>query len=158
MNCNFTLTEFDMVSAMKLHGRGSNIGLMVMTLFAVIFLSIGLFTEYKAIGFGGGIGGLIGYFSLLLLVIPFRAKKQYRELRSLRMENSITLSSDGLSFKSEIGEGQMPWDDIHMWKYGNGIYLLYVASHMFHIVPIRAVSSSTELNQLLVENVGVRKA
>lgn len=68
----------------------------------------------KAISFGGTIESLIGYFTVLYLLIPFNAKKQYKQHRALRNEISITLCEKSINFKSESGESKLQWHDIHI--------------------------------------------
>lgn len=158
MNCSYKLNESDVVSAMQLHGRGTDRTLIALTIVGIVLVLVGAFTNYKAIAFGGAIGGLIGYFAVLCLLIPFKAKRQYKENRALRHEISMTLSDQGVNFKSESGESKLQWNDIHKWKEGKGIYLLYITSNMFHMVPSRALSNENELSKLLSENVGTKTA
>lgn len=158
MNCSYKLTEAEVVSAMQLNGRGSNKILTALVTVGTALLFVGIFTEYKALGFGGGVGGIIGYFAVLLLLIPFNAKRQYRQHRALRNEITMLLSEQGINFKSESGESKLKWSDIHKWKCGKGIYLLYITSNMFHMVPLRALSNESELSKLLGEHVGPKKA
>ena len=158
MTCSYKLTESEVVNAMKLNGRGSNKTLVVLVVIGLLLVLVGAFTEYKTIGFGGAVGGVIGYFSVLFLLMPFNAKKQYRQNRALRTEITMHLLEQGINFKSESGESNLRWSDIHKWKYGKGIYLLYITSNMFHMVPSRALSNESEFSKLLGENLGPRSA
>jgi len=158
MSCSYKLTQPEVVRAMQLHGRGNNRTLVVLSIVGIALVLIGVLTDYKAIGFGGSIGGIIGYFAVLYLLIPFNAKRQYKQLRALKNEIHMTLSPQGIDFKSESGESKLQWDDIHKWKSANGVYLLYVTSNMFHTVPSRALPNENELSRLLTENVGARTA
>ena len=124
----------------------------------IVLVLLGVITEYKAIGFGGVAGGAVGYCTVLFLVIPFNAKKQYEQNRALRAELSMHLSENGISFGAETGESNLKWSDIHKWKYGGGIYLLYITSNMFHMVPSRALVNEKELTKLLSEYIGPKKA
>ncbi|QSX32473.1 YcxB family protein [Shewanella avicenniae] len=152
------MTESEVVNAMKLNGRGSNKTLVALVIVGLVLALVGTFTEHKALGFGGAVGGLIGYFSVLFLLIPFNAKKQFRQNRALRAEITMLLLEQGINFKSESGESNLQWSDIHKWKYGKGIYLLYITSNMFHMVPSRALSNEAEFSKLLGEYIGPRKA
>ena len=156
MSCSYKLTEPEVVKAMQLHGRGTNKTLVALSIVGFALLLLGALTDYKAIGFGGAVGGLIGYFAVLCLLIPFNPKRQYRQHRALKNEIHIALSEQGIDFKSESGESKLQWIDIHKWKKGKGIYLLYITSNMFHMVPSRALSTENELSKLLSQNVGAR--
>lgn len=158
MECHYTLTEAEVVKAMQLHGRGANSTLMGLTLGAISLVLLGVFTEYEAMGFGGAIGGVIGYFTLLLLVIPFNAKKQYQQNRALRSEIIMCLSKYEIEFKGGTGESKLKWSDIHKWRQSKDIYLLYITSNMFHIIPSRVLGNNAEFNKLLVKQIGPRAA
>ena len=158
MSCSYKLTEPEVVNAMQLNGRGSNKTLVALVIVGVALVLVGIFSEFKAVGFGGAVGGLIGYFAVLFLLIPFNAKKQYRQHRALRNEITMLLLEQGISFKSESGESKLQWSDIHKWRYGKGIYLLYITSNMFHMVPSRVLSNESEFSKLLGEHIGPRKA
>lgn len=158
MNTSYTLTEAEVIKAMQFHCRGSNKTLIVLAVISIALILLGVFTEYKAIGFGSAISGLISYFSLLFILVPFNAKRQYKQLRALRTETSVSVSAQGFNSKSESGESNLQWRDIHHWKYGKGVFLLYLTSNMFLIVPSRALANENELIKLLDEYIGPRKA
>jgi hypothetical protein len=150
MSCSYKLTEAEVVKAMQLHGRGTNKTLVALSIVGVALMPLGIFTDYKAIGFGGAVGGLIGYFAVLHLLIPFNAKRQYKQHRALKNEIRMALSEQGIDFQGESGESKLQWGDIHKWKNGNGVYLLYITSNMFHMVPSRALPNENELSKLWV--------
>lgn len=158
MSCSYKLSEAEVVSAMKLHGKGSDFSLVVFVVVAISLVLIGIFTKYTTIGFGAAAGGIIGYFFMLMLVIPFNAKRQYRQHRALQNEITMMLLEQGINFKSKSGESKLQWSDIHRWKYAKGIYLLYITTNMFHIVPERVLSSETNFNKLLGEHIGPKKS
>jgi len=158
MDCSYTLTKSEVVQAMQLHGRGANSTLLVLAFVGIGLVLLGIFTEYKAIGFGGAAGGFLGYSAVLFLIIPFNAKRQYKQNRALRSEMSMHLSEQGVGFKAETGESKLQWSDIHKWKYAKDMYLLYITSNMFYMVPSRALTNQTALANLLVEQIGPKKA
>ena len=158
MECSYTLSESEVVKAMQLHGRGTNRTLAVLSVVGVALILLGIFTELKTIGFGGAIGGLVGYFVSVFLVIPFNAKRQFKQNRSLRGEMTLSLSEQEIDFKAETGESKLQWSDIRKWKEGGGMYLLYITSNMFHMVPSRVINNENELSNLLIKHVGPKKA
>lgn len=158
MECSYTLTESEVVKSLQLHGRGENRTLIVLAIVGVALVLLGILTDLKAIGFGGAMGGLIGYFATVFLIIPFNAKRQYKQNRSLRGEMHLSLSEQSVSFKAETGESKLQWSDIDKWKHRGGIYLLYITSNMFHMVPSRALENENGLSNLLLKHVGIKKA
>ena len=158
MDFSYTLTKPEVVKAMQLHGRGANSTLAMLSIVGIVFVLLGIFTDYKTISFGGAAGGFISYFTVLLLIIPFNAKRQYKQNRALSSEMFMHLSEQGVNLKAETGESNLQWNDIHKWKYGKGIYLLYITNDMFHVIPSRALTNENELVNLLGECIGPRKA
>ena len=154
MLCSYKLSESEVVKAMQLHGRGSNKTLAVLIIIGIAFVLIALLTKYKALGFVAVAGGIIGYLSVQFISTPIRAKKQYRQHRALRNEITMSLAEHGINFVSESGESKLQWSDIHRWKLGNGVYLLYITSNMFHIIPVRAISNRNEFDELLSTHIG----
>jgi len=158
MNCSYTLTQSELVKAMQVHGKGTKRTRVVLALVFFGLVLLGAFTQFTVLCLGAAVGGTIGYFSVLFLVIPFNARKQYNQNRGLRSEMTAQISEDVVYFKAHTGESKLQWNDIHKWKYGGGMYLLYITSNMFHMVPTRAVENKNELDQLLSRSVGPNKA
>jgi hypothetical protein len=158
MQIKYKLTEQEVIKAMQFHGRGSNKMLIFLTIAALFLLFTGLFTEHKVAGFLGFIGEVVGYFSVLFFLIPAKAKKQYKLNRVLRNNIKLSILDDGFKFKNEIGESKLHWADIQKWKYSGEIYLLYISSNMFHIVPSKAFPSDCDLSKILSEHVGPKKS
>jgi hypothetical protein len=98
------------------------------------------------------------YFAVLLLLVPFTAKKQFKQNPTLRNEISMVLSEQGVKFKSDSAESKLKWNEILKWKFAHGIYLLYITKIVFYIVPSRALSDENELLSMLIKHVGPVKA
>ncbi|MCF6262717.1 MAG: YcxB family protein [Xanthomonadales bacterium] len=158
MDCSYKLSELENVQAMQLHGRGARNTLIILIFIGIILILAAIFTEYKIIATGSVVGGVSGYFLVLFCLIPFNAKKQYKQNRALRNEITMEITEQGVNFKSESGESKLKWSDIHKWKSSGEIYLLYITSNMFHMVPSRALPNEEMLEMLLNNNIGGKKA
>lgn len=158
MDCRYRLTESEVINAMQVHGRSSQRARAALCVAGIALVLLSALTHYTLIGFGGVVGGLIGYIAVLYLLIPFKARKHYRQYRALREKISMTLTEQGIAFRSEAGESRLHWNDIHQWKNGNGLFLLYVTSNMFHMVPSRALADENALSGILYEHIGPPKS
>jgi hypothetical protein len=158
MDCSYKLTQEEMVKAMQLHGRGTKKTLAFLCIAGVVLVLLGAFSDYKAIGFIGAAVGVLGYFIIQYLSIPLNAKRQYKQNHAFKNEIHMTIFEQGINFKSESGESKLLWSDIHKWKNGNGVYLLYITSNMFHMVPSRELSNEKKFSMLLSEKIGARTA
>lgn len=157
MNCSYSLSERDVVKAMQLHGKGSRITLRALVLVGFFLAVAGVLTEHKTLSFAVLIGGIVGYYSVLFLLIPFNAKKQFKQNRAVRNEISLEMTGRGIIFRSESGESRLEWCDIHKWKCGRGVYLLYITSNMFHMIPAKALPNEQVFSVALTENAGPAK-
>ncbi|MCF6226058.1 MAG: YcxB family protein [Xanthomonadales bacterium] len=158
MDGSYKLSKTETVQAMQLHGRGARSTLIILCFIGITLVLAAVFTEYKIIAIGTVVGGVSGYFLVLFCLIPFNAKKQYKQNRALRNETTMKITEQGVNFKSESGESKLKWSDIHKWKSSGGIYLLYITSNIFHMVPSRALPNEETLEILLNNNVGSKKA
>lgn len=154
MKFSYTLDEKEVVKAMQLHGKGTRKVLAVLVTLGLAIIAAGTVAGHVYLSLAAVACGALGYFAVLHLTIPFNARKQFRENRAIRNEIAADATQDGVSFKSDSGESRLQWSDIHRWKGGNGIYLLYVTSHMFHIVPARAIPAEPQWVELLSTHVG----
>ena len=59
MSCSYKLTEVEVVKAMQLHGRGTNKTLALLSIVGFALVQLGIFTDYKAVGFGGHTGSQV---------------------------------------------------------------------------------------------------
>ncbi len=158
MNCNYKLSEAETVKAMQLHGRGAKSTLIILCVMGIILVLTAVFTEYKVIAISSLVGGVLGYFLVLFGLIPFNAKKQYKQNRALRNKITMEMTDQGVNFKSESGESKLKWNDIHKWKFSSGVYLLYITSNMFHMIPSRVLQNKETFEAFLNNNVGEKKA
>lgn len=154
----YTLDEKEVVKAMQLHGKGTRKTRAVLIVLGLAIIASGAVAGHVYLSLAAVACGVLGYFAVLCLTIPFNARKQFRENRAIRNEIAVDVTQEGVSFRSDSGESRLQWSDIHRWKGGSGFYLLYVTSHMFHIVPARAIPAESEWIALLSARVGLGQA
>ena len=158
VNCSYRVSESETVKAMQLHGRGSKTTLIILCVIGALLALVAVFTEYKPIAIAAVVGGVSGYFINIFGLIPFKAKRHYKQLRALRNEIIMELTDQGINFKSESGESRLKWSDIHKWKSSSEIYLLYITSNMFYMIPSRVFPNEESFVEILNKNVGPKNA
>lgn|GEM_PF-6125218 len=156
MEFKFTLSEAEVIEAMKIHGWGTKKTKIILLVSFIALLGLGFMSDDKVFGFSAAVGGLGGYLLALFWVIPSKAKKQYKQNRGLRNEMAIALSETGIEVVLELGNNKFLWSDIHRWVHSKGIYLLYNTSNTFYIIPSRAVTDEVAFTQLLEQHLGAR--
>ncbi|PCI47466.1 MAG: hypothetical protein COB51_05925 [Moraxellaceae bacterium] len=157
MSCIYKLSKSEVIKAMQLHCKGTRRTIKAASILGGMLLLIGYFTEYKTFGYGSAVGGFLGYFAVLFLLIPINASRRFDVHRTLNAEISFFISEQGIRFKSEVGENKLQWSDIRKWRYGKGMYLFYINNSMFHMIPSRVLSDDNELCYFLNKYAGPQK-
>ena len=157
MRCIYKLSKSEVIKAMQLHCKGTRRTIKAASILGAALLLVGYFTEYKTFGYGSAVGGLLGYFTVLFLLIPINASRRFDLHRTLNAEISFFISEQGIRFKSEMGENKIQWSDIRKWRYGKGMYLFYINNSMFHMIPSRVLSDESELCYFLNKFAGPQR-
>jgi len=149
MEFKYILTESEMISAMRLHGQGNKrirMTLVTLGFFLLILAVIISPATYPIIILSGAI---LGYLTVYLWIIPYQAKKQYRELKSIQSEIQIKIDNNGFKIESTTGKSELDWGHFKKWAYNKNIIIMYITSRMFYILPRRAIDNEEQLNNIL---------
>ena len=159
-----TLEEQDYLNAQRLHRRWSKRKsiIIISLVILVIVLCLALWCQGALPIAGGIIGGLIGgTFAGAItryVYIPWKARRVFRQQKSLQREYTMSWNADGIQTKSKNGENSSSWSDFIRWKESENLFLLYISDIQFYMFPKRAFSNESELNDFrahLVRNVNV---
>lgn len=149
MEFKYVLTESDLVTAMKLHGQGSKRVQVALVSLGVLLSIIAIFASYKFYAILIIAGGVIGYFAVYFFVIPFQAKKQYRELKSIQSEMRLRIEDKGIMIESCIGNSNLDWSHFKKWAYNESIIIMYITSRMFYMLPRRVLENEEQFESIL---------
>ena len=100
---------------------------------------------------GGVLGGVLATLGVRFLYVPWKARRVFRQQRSLQLPFELSWSEEGFVSRNEQGSYKTLWSDLVRWKENEQLFLLYISDAMFHILPKRAfpdaeaVSSFREL-------------
>ena len=88
-----------------------------------------------------------------------RARKLYRQHKSLHSEAIIGWSDGGFSYKSSLASGLQPWGHYRAWTENKDVLVMFLTDNMFNIVPKHDIPEAAleELRSLL-EKAGIRRA
>jgi hypothetical protein len=90
-----------------------------------------------------------GYFVIFFgWFIPFKTKRVYRQHTSLQKPFTLEITEEWFRAHSEEGETHTQWSELHKWKEGKKIFLIYRADNMFHMIPKRLLNEPVEMNFL----------
>lgn len=157
MKSTFKITEEDMVSSMQVHTKGKKITRTIMSVCGILLLIIGPMTNSTILYWSAALGGFCGYMLVYFVVTPFTAKKQFRENKLLKQDVEINIEKDGITFKNNSSKSFINWSDFLKWKTGKGMYLLYITSNMYQMIPFRAVDDNELFNEQLEKRIGQKE-
>jgi hypothetical protein len=149
----FTPSEADFVRAQRDYWRsrtrGSR-GLRLFLIFPVLFAVMGAIDSmsgeaslvWNLVGYAicGAIAGGLAWVALLV-IMPFRARRTFRQQRNLHKEFQYGWSEDGLRYRSKYGSGIIPWHELHRWSDERHTFLFYVHDKLFHFLPHRVLTA-----------------
>ena len=90
----------------------------------------------------GALGGAVAGALTLWLgfrLLPRRARRLYRQHKTLQQPTTLHWSDDGLLWESESARAVHRWGDLHEWQHAPTITLVYLNDILFHCVPRRAL-------------------
>jgi hypothetical protein len=145
------LDESDFVSAQSLHRRWSRRKTLVAILVVLIAGALGLYLLCQGMYsagcgmIGGVIGGAIGGSVVRYLYVPWKARRVFRQQKSLQREFELYWSDEGMRVKDTNGEYSSAWSDFVRWKEDDRLFLVYLSDIAFYMVPKRAFPASSEV-------------
>jgi hypothetical protein len=159
MSTEYTLTEREYVSAALLNGeiRGKSRIIhrvldSALIICALILISLQEYVLAIAV-FCAFVFANVLPFLLQRLLVPWQLKRHYQKYPSIQKPVSCAVSTSGIDFKSENSEGCIPWPEIHKWRSGRGLVLVYPAPKLYYAIPME-VAEKERLVPALAENVG----
>jgi hypothetical protein len=99
---------------------------------------------------------------LTYVLVPRRARKLFRQQKSLHAEASIGWSDKGFSYKSELTSSLHPWTHYRQWGENKDVLVMFLTDTQFNLVPKRDIPDGAleELKSLLakagIQRVGKR--
>ena len=147
------LEELDYLGAQALHRRWSKRKTIVVLLLTVGagVLGVVLWCQgaWSIAGgiIGGLVGGAIGGSVVRYGYIPWKAKRVFRQQKSLQRQFNLSWNADGVHVKDANGEYSSAWTDFVRWKEDDRLFLLYISDVMFYMIPKHAFPSESLLDE-----------
>lgn len=171
---SFTMTEREVVAARHVEyleravswrSLGHN-ALVVFILWLIVFGLNFEDGEPIAAAFSATIFGaaLLVLMALLIALGYYRAgqhgRRVFRQQRTLREEQQVTWSDEGLDLRTASVSSSMPWSDYDSWQQETLGYLIYLSDYSGHVLPRRAFTDAQwdDLGATLVRNKVRRRA
>ena len=87
------------------------------------------------------IGMAIVLVLMIRLVVPFHAKRHFRQAAALRDEIEVTWDDEGVGFSGAHGNSRLVWGEFHRWAENDRLVLLYQSQMLYNIIPKRALTA-----------------
>jgi len=133
----------DYVSASLLHARWSiRRWLVVLGIGAGAAVAIWmLFPDRAAVVAGGVLGGVIGavawYATAMLVYLPWKSRRMFRQQKSLHASYEVEWDDAGLTVRGEHLLSTTPWDAYIKRKENARVLMLYQSDLLFQMLPKR---------------------
>ncbi len=124
------LKEVDYVAAQFLHLRPRPVFAVIGLI--LLCLAICAIVYVHSFWFLFGLIYLVVFFAV---IIPFKAKRTFRQYKVMSEPVTMEVLEGGLFFKRTNGEGLVPWSHIVKWKNNKKLAILYPAGNLFYMVP-----------------------
>ena len=153
----YTLTEDEYVKANRLFTKPTKKSFLIYVAVTTISIIVALVSDIlliQLIVIGGLIGGSLGHVIVRYLYAPWVTRKQYRSYKAIQEPVSVSKQSDGIYFKSDVGEAKIEWSRINKWRENDIFVLIYQAPQVYHILPKRKGSEIAAIRKELMVNIG----
>lgn len=153
-----SISADDYVKAVQIHvigqyARGRRVIVCVVAIYiALLILMKMVLGQSIAQGLQWPLLSMIAVFGvmpllLLYVFVPWNARRNYRQQKSLHRPTRIEWSQDGFTTLRKEGRWTTPWADFLRVIMHKDMVLLYLAPNLFHVIPTRALSEE-ELSHL----------
>lgn len=132
------LSEDDFLAAQRLHRRRCSRGVTTVLLVVALVGIPLLFTDGLATGVTlmiVAICGLLGEALQSRLLLPWQARRLYRQCAAYRQSFGYSWDEESLSVTSESGHARRRWSDYVKFREDERIFLLYHADNLFEMLP-----------------------
>lgn len=149
----FTLTEPDVISANRFHTLAGYKRLRtyrgwlfaILLYWALIFFTNEPYSLHSALrSFLFAVGGatvLLAVCGVLgQLLLPYRARRLYRQSKLSQQPQRVSFTPEAIQFDGDNFHISHPWADFIRWIENRRFLLLYVNDRAFHVLPARALT------------------
>lgn len=162
----FQITAEDYAAALRLHAWRYLVSRRLPKLFALIVV-LGSVAAMVVSGFDErytsmAIGGLIGLAVLpplaYFVFIPMRARKVFRQQKTLHMPVTVTWTDEGYTATAGQHGGTIAWTDYYGWSADATMIILMQSDALFQMLPKRVLSPAdlTDFEQTVTRS-GLRR-
>jgi len=162
MHAKGIITEQDYVVAQRLHMRFSPIlSIVCVCMAALIFwpwpeVHSSAVVETREQSLLRAVVMFVGLVFVYMpdnyyLVIPWQARRVYRQHKALHEPITIDTSADGLQFTQCNGQSFVPWSYFSKRRHDKRLIVLYRTKNMFQLVPSHFFRSTEDFNGFLSE-------
>jgi hypothetical protein len=167
MKLNIQLTEEDYVKAQYLHMRPRPVFRWTGYFLGALVVVVIMISAFQAIAGQGDfspliiLGGCLAYLAFLFaFLVPRRARKTFRQQKTLQLPYSYELTDELIIATAEYGGTKLTWDYFQKWKEGKTIFTVYQSDRIMQMIPKRVFTSPEEMAQfreLLTKKIGAAR-
>jgi YcxB-like protein len=137
MTAKYRISEDDYVNAMKLYGKLTPLGAMVLAGMALLLVMIEVLgpRALQGVAAGGLAGGIIVALVGWYVISPIVGRRQYRKYKAIQEEFTVELFEDGIHIQTGESYSKIKWANIQKWRHNNDYILIYPMPRIYYVVP-----------------------
>lgn len=82
--------------------------------------------------------------AVLRFLVPWQARKHFRELAAAKGAISFNWDENGVSFSGAKGATRLDWTDFHRWGETDSVLILMQSSMLYNLAPKRVLSDEQQ--------------
>lgn len=90
----------------------------------------------------GGVVGAVACVAIGFVLLPRRARRLFRQQKTLQGEFVLDWSPQGARFVSSKGTSDLLWSDYIDWAENDGVFILTINDGLYHFVPKRVLDAA----------------
>jgi hypothetical protein len=165
---SYQLTESDYRDALSLYSRSNRLSFWafrcVVAFLVILSCSalLGALLAPKGMVFESFAPSMV-LLALLLIFVPatrwLNARRQFRSAPSAQAPITMTVSDEGVAFRSQYTDSKVAWSLFVRWLDGKSVFALLQSNVVFNVIPKRAFSPDqlAEFREILRRKIGEGK-
>ena len=159
MNAKYRISEDDYVNAMKLYGKLTVSGVIILATTVAVLIALAVFGP--PVARGAAISGLIVGTSIFVIgryiVSPMVGRRQYRKYKAIQEEFTIQLHDDGVHLHTGESYSKIKWANIQKWRHNDDYILIFPMPRIYYVIPKSSAAGGFDIALLLTkltQNIG----
>lgn len=153
MIASYRVSEYDYVNAIKLYGKLTVSGTIVLATTVCVLITMAVFGP--PVAQGAAISGFIVGTSIFVIgrtiISPMVGRRQYRKYKAIQQEFTIELLDDGIRLFTADSNAKIKWIDLQKWRHDDSYVLIFPMPRLYYVVPKSLAADGFDIPLLITQ-------